>query len=47
MKRKIFLLKNGEINLEKFSDILSGWNAYASWANSYNLRCKLIRLIND
>jgi len=43
---KINLFNKGIINDEKFSEILQGWNAYAKWANTYNLRKKLIKEIN-
>ena len=38
MKRKIKLFNQGKISKEKFSEIFQGWKAYASWADSYNLR---------
>ena len=49
MQRKISKFANGEINNEKMAEIFQGWNAYAKWANSFNLRlrffediCKII-----
>jgi hypothetical protein len=41
MKRKIELFKEGLLDKEKLEEIFQGWNAYAKWANSYNLRRKL------
>jgi hypothetical protein len=40
IKRKIALYNQGLISKGKFLEILQGWNAYASWANSYHLRKK-------
>ena len=37
IKRKIHLFQYGKITDENFKEIFQGWNAYASWANSYNL----------
>jgi hypothetical protein len=47
IKKKIFLFKNKEISQEKFKDCLKGWEGYAKWANSYKLRRKLLRKINN
>lgn len=41
IKRKIELFNQGKISFEKFSEIFQGWNAYANWANSYNLVKKI------
>jgi hypothetical protein len=38
MKRKIELFKQDSMNEEKFLESFQGWNAYAKWANSFNLR---------
>ncbi len=43
VKRKIKLFNDGKIPAEKFKEIFQGWSAYASWANSYNLKRKFIR----
>ncbi len=37
MKRKIDLYKKDGFSSEKFTEIFQGWNAYASFGNSYNL----------
>ena len=34
---KINQFKEGDISKEKILEILQGWNAYAKWADSYNL----------
>ena len=44
MERKIELFRKEKISHEKFSEILQGWNAYANWANSYNLVNKINNL---
>jgi len=41
-KRKVEMLKNGEITKEKFADFLKGWEGYAKWADSYNLSKALL-----
>ena len=42
--------KNGEITNVKMTEIFQGWNAYAKWGNSYNLRkqisAEMLNLIN-
>ncbi|MEK6933049.1 MAG: reverse transcriptase domain-containing protein [Nanoarchaeota archaeon] len=38
MLLKIEKYKNNEINKDKIIESFQGWNAYAKWANSYNLR---------
>lgn len=45
MKRKISLYKKGSLSFSKLFDIYQGWQAYAKWANTYNLRNKLKRQI--
>ena len=45
IKRKIDLFNKEEISYEKFFEIFQGWNAYASWSNSYSLIKKLIKKI--
>jgi hypothetical protein len=37
--------KKGEINKEKLPESFQGWNAYAKWATSYNLRKSVLRRI--
>ena len=39
---KIIKYKNNEICKEKLLESFQGWNAYAKWANSYNLRKRII-----
>lgn len=41
IKRKIQRNNLGLFSKEKFLEILQGWNAYASWANSFKLRKKI------
>ncbi len=45
IKRKISFFKEGLIGEDKFNEMFQGWNAYAKWANSYNLKKKLIKLL--
>ncbi len=45
MKAKINLFNQGRINYEKFFEIFQGWNAYAKWADSYNLKRDFLREI--
>jgi len=44
IKQKIQEFKEGKISKEKFEEILQGWNAYAKWSNSYNLRKNLFKV---
>lgn len=37
---KIQKFKEGEITTEKILESFQGWNAYATWANCFNLRLK-------
>ena len=37
--------QQGELTEEKFKEILQGWNAYAKWGNSHNLRKELVKKI--
>jgi len=46
IKNKIFLFNKNEIDYEKFFEIFQGWNAYATWANSYNTISKIFSKIN-
>jgi len=40
---KIIQYKEGEISKEKILEIFQGWNAYARWANSFNLKKQLMQ----
>jgi len=42
MIRKKELYKNCEISERKFFESLEGWQAYARWANTFNLRKRLL-----
>ncbi len=41
MERKISLFLEDEISINKMAEILQGWNAYAKWADSFNLRKRI------
>ena len=43
IQRKIKEFKEGRISYEKFIQSFQGWNAYARWADSYNICNKLIK----
>ena len=45
MKRKIELFNEGAISYEKFFEILQGWNAYAKWADTFELRRKILKKV--
>jgi len=45
MRIKIEKYKRQEINKEKMGEIFQGWNAYASWANCFNLRAAFILIL--
>ncbi|MEK6829176.1 MAG: reverse transcriptase domain-containing protein [Nanoarchaeota archaeon] len=45
MERKINKFTKGEINKDKMAEIFHGWNAYAKWADSFNLRLKVFEKI--
>lgn len=45
IQRKINLFKENKFSREKFLEIWKGWNAYANWANSYNLKNNLTLFI--
>ena len=45
IQMKIKLLGKGEISYERFIESFQGWNAYAKWADSYNLATKMIKEI--
>ncbi len=38
IKKKIKNFSKGEFPANKMPEIFQGWNAYAKWADSYNLR---------
>jgi retron-type reverse transcriptase len=46
MFHKLNECKQGDITFVKFKESFNGWNAYAKWADSYNLIKKLIQSIN-
>ena len=41
-RRKVIMLKSGEITQQSFIDFLHGWDGYAKGANSYKLRYNLL-----
>jgi retron-type reverse transcriptase len=41
-KRKVLMFKNKEITEQKFLEFLQGWEGYAKWASSYNLKKRLL-----
>ncbi len=45
MKIKIKDFKNNKITYKKLINSFQGWNAYANWADSYNLTDKIIKTI--
>ncbi len=45
MRRKIDSFNKREITYKKLFESFQGWNAYAKWSNSHNLRKKLINKI--
>jgi len=42
---KIRKYRNADLNKEKILEIFQGWNAYAKWADSFELRKKVVREI--
>jgi len=48
-KMNNLLIKFGrkEVNKEELLESFQGWNAYAKWANSYNLRRKTLKKIYE
>jgi len=40
------MYKKEEISKEKIFESFQGWNAYAKWTNSYNLREDIARRIS-
>ena len=45
MENKINLFNEGKITYEKLIKIFQGWEAHADWANSRNLKEKIIKII--
>ena len=43
IRSKIRLFNEEKINYIKFFEIFQGWNAYANWADTHNLKSKLFR----
>jgi retron-type reverse transcriptase len=41
IKKKVLAFKENKITEEDFNNSLTGWDGYAKWANSHNLRKKL------
>ena len=46
MKNKITKYKNNKITRTKLFEIYQGWKAYSKWANSSNIRTKILKRIN-
>ncbi|MFH1290008.1 MAG: hypothetical protein ABIH92_01225 [Nanoarchaeota archaeon] len=46
MRRKIDNLKNDRIFYWELMESYQGWQAYAKWANSFNLRKKILKEIS-
>ena len=44
MGKKIEKFSCGETSKEKMTEIFQGWNAYAKWANIFNLRKRIFNL---
>ena len=47
IRNKIKNFSQGEISKEKMVEIFRGWNGYAKWANTFNLRLKICKEIID
>jgi len=47
MKSKIKQYKNNKISKAKFFEIYLGWRAYSEWADSSNLREKIIKELSN
>lgn len=45
MWSRINSYKNGKISKDEILEIFQGWNAYAKWANGFNVRKKTVRKI--
>ena len=46
MKSKIDKYKNKEITKAKFFEIYQGWRAYSEWADSSNVRKRILKEIS-
>lgn len=46
MKNKIRKFSCGEIGSEKIDEIFQGWDAYAKWADAFNVRIKIFKEIS-
>ena len=47
IKSKIKMFQEGKISDKKYSEIFQGWNAYASWSNSFSLRKKINKMLKN
>ena len=47
MLKKIELFAEGKISFVKFLAVYQGWQAYAKWADIYNLRKRLEKKVNS
>lgn len=45
MLKKILVYKRDKLSKEEILESFQGWNAYAKWANSYQLRRKVVKKI--
>lgn len=46
MRIKIISFSKSEMGYWQLMESFQGWNAYAIWANSYNVRRKLVKKIH-
>ena len=46
IEKKISKFKDGEISKREMMEIFQGWNAYAKWGNSLELRRSVLKKIN-
>ena len=46
MQRKIKLFNEGKTSYKKFFESFQGWNTYAKWANSHNLRKRVVKEVS-
>jgi len=47
IRNKINLFSNKKLDSEKMAEIFQGWNAYAKWADCFNLRIKIMKEISN
>ncbi len=47
LQEKLELYKSGFLTYEEFMPKLNGWFGYAVWANTYNMRNKIIKNVNS